>query len=270
MAKKSGAEPSHRSNLPGSVATAAGVALAYYATARLGLLFQLPGTNASPVWPPSGFGFAAMLLFGLRAWPGIAVGAFLANLLTLPHTHAGFAAAVAIGVGNTLEQIVAFILIRLLVPSLNPFDRAADVFRFLVVAAVSCAVASTNGAASLWLTGIIPAEAFRPVLFTWWLGDTAGMLVLAPMIFCWWRAPRLALSAPRALELCALVVTTVFADEFIFGGWIRGEMATTMKYLTLPCLLWAAFRFGPRETSTLAVFISVFAIAHTWGIMNES
>ena len=55
------------------------VALVYYAAARLGLLLQLPGTNASPVWPPSGIGLAALMMFGLRVWPGIMLGAFLAT-----------------------------------------------------------------------------------------------------------------------------------------------------------------------------------------------
>src|SRR5690348_17573149 len=104
-----------------------GVALVYYAAARLGLLLQLPGTNASPVWPPSGIGLAAVLLFGLRFWPGIALGAFLANLHTLPPTQAGFLAAAAICVGNTLESVLAFLLLRRLVPAESPFDRPRDV-----------------------------------------------------------------------------------------------------------------------------------------------
>jgi integral membrane sensor domain MASE1 len=68
----------------------AAVAVVYYAAARLGLTMQLPDTNASPVWPPSGIGFAAVMLTGYRVWPGIAVGAFLANLHTLPSTVDGW------------------------------------------------------------------------------------------------------------------------------------------------------------------------------------
>src|SRR3954471_23146661 len=85
----------------------AAVAVLYYGAARLGLLLQLPGTNASPVWPPSGIGLAAVLLIGLRVWPGILLGAFLANLLTLSEdapTGTRLLAASAIGVGNTLEH----------------------------------------------------------------------------------------------------------------------------------------------------------------------
>ena len=40
----------------------------------------MEGGAASPVWPPSGIGLAAILLLGSRVWPGILAGAFLANL----------------------------------------------------------------------------------------------------------------------------------------------------------------------------------------------
>ena len=47
------------------------VAAVYYGAARLGLLLAFEKTNASPVWPPSGIAFAAVLLLGYRIWPGI-------------------------------------------------------------------------------------------------------------------------------------------------------------------------------------------------------
>ena len=177
------------------------VAVLYYAAARLGLVLQLPGTNASPVWPPSGIGLAAVLLLGLRIWPGILIGAFLANLLTLPFTPAGLLAAVGIGVGNTLEIVFAFLLIRRFIGSEQPFDHLADVFRFVAVAAMACAIASTNGATFLWLTGNIPVHVYRVVWFTWWLGDWTGMLILTPALVRWWHMPRIALPMPRLIEL---------------------------------------------------------------------
>ncbi len=245
------------------------LALAYYATARLGLLLQLPGTNASPVWPPSGVGLAALLLFGLRLWPGIAAGAFLANLLTLPHTTAGVLAAATIGVGNTLEQVAALLLIRWLAPSPALFERSREVFSFLGATALAGTVASTVGATGLWLAGIVPAQAYSAVWFTWWLGDTAGILVLTPAIYCWWRAPHLGLSTARVLELAALLAFVALTAEAIFGGWVYSEVITSLPYLVVPGLLWAAFRFGPRETASVAVLLSVIAIGHTWKLMHH-
>lgn len=248
----------------------AAMAAVYYAAARLGLMLQLPGTNASPVWPPSGIGLAAILLFGPRLLPGIAMGAFLANLHTLPQTAGGFLAAGAICTGNTLEQVVAVLLLRQVASSTNPFERVRDVFSFVVVASVSSMVASTAGTTSLWLTGNIPAALYGPVWFTWWLGDAAGMLVFAPALYCWLRGPRLDVAAARGPELAALLVLTALTAELLFGGWIISEAVTSLPYLVVPMLLWAAFRFGQRETSSLTVLISVIAIGYTWKWMDRA
>ena len=57
------------------------IAALYVITARLGLTLAMPPENkATAVWPPSGIALAALLLAGRRVWPGIWVGAFLANL----------------------------------------------------------------------------------------------------------------------------------------------------------------------------------------------
>ncbi len=249
--------------------TVAIVALAYYTAARLGLLLQLPGTNASPFWPPSGIGLAAVLFFGPRVWPGILIAAFLANLLTLPADSARWLAAGAIAVGNTLEHIVAYRLIVWLAGSTNPFERARDVFWFVVTACVSCTVASINGVTSEWLAGIIPGDQYGSAWFTWWLGDTGGMLVLTPAIYGWGRAPHPRLSPGRTIELVVLTALTALTAEVLFGGHVASAVIVSLPYLVVPGLLWAAFRFGPRETASLGVLLSAIAVSHTWRWMSR-
>ncbi len=62
---------------------AASVAFVYFVTARLSLLLAFEHTNASPVWPPAGIALAAAWILGYRVVPGIMVGAFFANLLSV-------------------------------------------------------------------------------------------------------------------------------------------------------------------------------------------
>ena len=72
----------------------------YFATAKLGLMIDAVGGFATLVWPPTGISLAALLLFGLRLWPGIALGAFLVNFLTgAPALTAG-----GMALGTTLEH----------------------------------------------------------------------------------------------------------------------------------------------------------------------
>src|SRR2546430_6776398 len=55
------------------------VAIGYLGAAKLGLLAAVAQKVVSSAWPPSGVALAALLLLGLRYWPGIAMGAFLLN-----------------------------------------------------------------------------------------------------------------------------------------------------------------------------------------------
>ena len=66
-----------------SLAENIAVAMAYLATAKLGFLLALEQTNATAVWPPTGIALAACLAIGFRIWPGIFLGAFLANIIVL-------------------------------------------------------------------------------------------------------------------------------------------------------------------------------------------
>ena len=80
----------------------------YFSTARLGLSFDAVSRFATLVWLPSGMAVAALLLFGYRLWPGILMGAFLVNLFN----GAPLFVAVGIGIGNTLEALVATYLLK--------------------------------------------------------------------------------------------------------------------------------------------------------------
>ena len=56
-----------------------GLAMLYFLGAKLGLSLSFGQPGASPVWPPAGLSVAAVLLLGYRVWPGILLGALLAN-----------------------------------------------------------------------------------------------------------------------------------------------------------------------------------------------
>src|SRR5262249_7200939 len=59
-----------------------GIGLAYFVFAKSGLAVALIHPSASPIWPPTGFALAAIVLWGYRAWPAIFLGAMMANATT--------------------------------------------------------------------------------------------------------------------------------------------------------------------------------------------
>ena len=72
-------------SLQGRWARLAGIVLlaaAYYGAAKLGLSFAFETASVTAIWPPTGLALAALVLWGHRLWPGVAIGAFLANSWT--------------------------------------------------------------------------------------------------------------------------------------------------------------------------------------------
>src|SRR5256885_15343863 len=84
------------------------IAALYFVAAKFGLTMAFTAEQVTLVWPPTGLALAALLLVGADVWPGIFVGAFLANITT----HEPIAVALAIAAGNTLEAVIAASLMR--------------------------------------------------------------------------------------------------------------------------------------------------------------
>jgi integral membrane sensor domain MASE1 len=53
----------------------------YFLTARVGLSLDAVSGFATLVWPPTGIALAALILYGYRLWPGIALAAFAVNVV---------------------------------------------------------------------------------------------------------------------------------------------------------------------------------------------
>ena len=92
-------------------------ALIYFGLATLSLSLQFQNSNATPVWPPSGFAFAIILIWGYRIAPGILFGAFAANLtIFITNQTTDYPVAImlsfVIGIGNMLEALAGNYLLR--------------------------------------------------------------------------------------------------------------------------------------------------------------
>lgn len=84
------------------------LAALYFVGAELGLTFATVAGNVTLIWPPTGLSLAALLFYGGRLWPGVALGAGLAALAT----GAGWPFVLMQIIGNTLEAIIGFRLLR--------------------------------------------------------------------------------------------------------------------------------------------------------------
>jgi len=97
----------------------AALATAYFVTAKLGLRLAFVHPSATPVWPPTGIALASILLLGYGVWPGIFIGAFLANLTTAGTVGT----SLGIATGNTLEALLGAYLVNRYANGRDAFDR---------------------------------------------------------------------------------------------------------------------------------------------------
>src|SRR5438132_9471180 len=157
------------------------LAAAYFAAAKLALLVAIPPGYATAVWPPSGIALAGVLLLGSRIWPGIWLGASLVNVAV----QSSLVAATLMGAGNTLEALAGAALVRALIGLPGAFRRGEDVVKFVVIAAASATIAATVAAAPLAFVHSLQLPELLWNWWTWWQGDTVGIIVVAPLILAW-------------------------------------------------------------------------------------
>jgi integral membrane sensor domain MASE1 len=229
------------------------IAAAYYGSAKVGLDLAFATGSVTAIWPPTGIALAALVLLGPSVWPGVALGAFLANAWT----GVPLVAVLGITCGNTLEAVVGAYLLRRVdfMPSL---ERVRDVLALVALAAVgSTAIAATIGVGSLIVADEVSIDDFGSVWRVWWLGDMGGDLLVAPLILAaaaQWPFDR---SPGRAREAVVLAAAVVGSSVFVF------RQETNLAYLVFPLLVWAATRFWQPGAAAATLGVVTIAVYYT-------
>jgi integral membrane sensor domain MASE1 len=231
----------------------AALAAVYYGAAKLGLTLAFANRSVTAVWPPAGIALAALLLWGYRYWPGVALGALFAN----GWTGVPIETVLGITVGNTLEALAGTYLLRRVARFRTSLRRVRDVLALVVLGAVvSTLVAATIGVASLRLGDAVSTDALGSTFRVWWLGDMGGDLLVAPFVLLvvgHWREARWDRWLEGLLLLAALAGISALALA-------RSE---PLAYVVFPLLIWAALRLGPHGAATANLIVAVIAVAYT-------
>lgn len=235
--------------------------------ARLGLQFAVPPEKkATAIWPPSGLALAALYLFGKRLWPGVWLGAFLANFADYV-LGANPASAVAnalvsagIATGSTLQALLASAWLRRSNGD-QPLNTVRHTFRFLVLIPAACVVAASFGTLSLLLGGFVPAAALPNLWGTWWLGDSTGILVVGSLLLSWWKHVGTEVSTLKVHRVLPLILALLLPASAAFGVLDEMTLPPPIAYLVLPLLIWSTFAFGLRGATSSLGLVSLLAVA---------
>jgi signal transduction histidine kinase len=123
----------------------------------------------------------------------------------------------------------------------------------LLALGTATAISATVGTVSMLLGGVIGASEIPKFWRTWWLGDTAGGLVVVPLMLAWAPDPAAAWRRVRSWDgviLVGFVTALAFVSVSATGP---------VTYMVFPALIWAAFRFGPPG-ATVSIAISALVV----------
>ena len=138
---------------------------------------------------------AALLIWGYRLLPGVFLGSILLNLwITLEHaslTLTSVEFAVSAAIGASLQALAGAWLVHRFIGLPTTLSRETDIFKFMILAGPLASIINASiGVTSLYATGIITPSDITYSWFTWWVGDTIGVLITVPLMFIAFGQPK--------------------------------------------------------------------------------
>jgi diguanylate cyclase (GGDEF)-like protein/PAS domain S-box-containing protein len=239
--------------------------VAYYVLGRLGLALPQFGGHVTLFWAPAGVALAALVRFGPRLWPAVAIAAFAVAMST------GLAPAVAllVAVGNTLGPALGAALMRR--EGLHSaLDRRRDLWLFVGIGiALAMTITATNGVFWLAASGRIGRGTVPAAWLQWWLGDAlSAVLVGVPVLTCTRAAVDQATKEGRWRTTFGLAVATVASAALAFTVVSAAGFETLLLFvphLLLCGLAIASGLFAAACTGLALAAFTVLATAHGAG-----
>ena len=238
------------------------VAIFYYLSAQIGILLAFPETKFVPLWPPAGLALALVVLTGYRTWPAITMGSLIANAIVFLNNELVFSigtisALTFIAVGNTLEALLGYYLIKNFIKKENPFNKTNDVFKFLIITLIICLIGALANTTGLWLNDMLAADKIVGNIGSCWMGDVVSVLVLTPFILSWIEPFKTSFSRKRNIEISIFAILLALIIYLLRVDYISYTIEKSFPFLIIPFLLWLGFRFN-LQTASFGVLIVCF------------
>ena len=215
--------------------------------------------SVSLVWPPAGIALAAILLFGYRFWPGVALGAVLFSFKN--GVPLGFF-TLGTAIGNTVGAIICAYLLKKIIVFDNAMERTRYVAGYIVLACIlGTTVNATFNVVSLAYSGTVPWDDLFSTSLVWWVPNALAGLVVAPVIITWATPSAIRWNARLIAEAIVCGVGLVGGTLISFNSWfVYGIQNYPLAYLPFPFLVWGALRFGQRGATAGTLLVSALAI----------
>ena len=217
---------------PGQKSLFAGALLfvSYVISGKAATMLAVPPGYASAIFPPAGIAIAAAFISGGKALPWVFLGSIALNLW-IGHAHAGsvgaieLEAALMIATASTAQAALGGWILRRKIGYPAAFDQARQIAGFLLWGPVICLTSASLSVGGLEWIGMFDGLNVATNWFSWWAGDTLGLLVMLPIVMSiagepgsLWKKRRATVSLPMLIVLSLMVFTFIEAKEWEESG----------------------------------------------------
>ena len=198
------------------------------------IAWQVPEVNV-PIWAPAGFAFAALLIWGYHCWPGVWLGAWLAEQLF--NRDASLSVLdILLPTAATLQALLGVSLVNRVSRNAGQRHSAWRVALWITCAApLPCALFAV--AAGMAIAGdfsMFSPQQSAGGMLSWWSGNSLGVMLVAPLIvYLWPDQPfqRMDIAKPVVLTL-GFTVFAIFGSHFwLSTARLESERALTREKL---------------------------------------
>ena len=246
--------------IPPAVRFATLVAL-YLLGAELGVWFITSPDQVSLIWAPAGIGYAALLLYGLRWWPFIAVSVLLMHAFLAPVPLLFVPYSVA---ANVLGALAGAGLVRYFAPWAPGKLSLATGLTLLLGGMSMVLIGAPVGVFGMVQAGMVPAPQFWQAAAKWALGDLFGLITVTPVMLLWVARHQFRDAVPRGSyagwreRLLWGITLVLFIGSILWAGKRSPAYVLGLASLPMAQLLWSALRFDPLFTSVATAGLALF------------
>src|SRR5262245_10197803 len=248
-----------------SIGLGLAVGVAYFLAARLGLVLLTTAEPVAVFWPASGIAIGMLVALGPLARVPVAAGVIAATVAASVAVDRSFSSALAFGLCNAGEALLAMWLIaRWLGPAFS-LDSLRGVLGFFAAVSVATAAAATVASGAMQL--FVPASAnFLEVWKVWFAADVLGAVTVAPLLIGVVAAARDLPSWRELLEGSVAVAVTAVTNGFALALLAGSSSLIEPASFLFPLLLWLGARCRPVFAAA-----AVFSIAAgiVWTTIHE-
>ncbi len=248
------------------------LSLLYYVLVTVSMKLQFSTSGLSLIWPANALLIATLVLTPKRLWWLYLLSVIPAHIWAMSPYHLGLSWLAYQIAFNSVQAIACALILQRFQPAILYFKELQDVLIFLGVSVVVPGLANlvavypvVKASSRAALLAHNSADGFLAVWASCWTNNSASLIVFVPVILVCVTGRRgwIRNLSWRVVGEGALLTALLTALTFLVYGKMHavGYGLPIVYLIPIPCLIWAAVRFGPAGA---CLSITLFVCVSSW------